>query len=60
MVDDSTKDLENTATPSPKKGRWARTAEEMSNQGILKGNGEDLLKDIREFRDDFEIGRDGE
>lgn len=60
MVDDSKKDLENTTAPSPKKSRWARAAEEMSNQGLLKGNDRELLKDIREFRDDFEIGRDGE
>ena len=38
-----------------KKSRWAQTAEEMSEQGYLKGKAEGLLESIHEFRDDFEI-----
>ena len=47
--------LEETKKKSGKKGRWARTAEEMSKQGYLKGKGEQFLESIHEFRDDFEI-----
>ena len=37
------------------KSRWARAAEEMSEQGYLKGKGEELIESIHEFRDNFEI-----
>jgi hypothetical protein len=38
-----------------KKNRWAQVAEEMSAQAYLKGRGEELAENIREFRDGFEI-----
>ena len=47
--------LEETKKKPGKKGRWARAAEEMSEQGYLRGRGKELLESIREFRDDFEI-----
>jgi len=44
-----------TAVKPVKKDRWALVAEEMSEQGYLKGKGEELLETIRDFREDFEI-----
>ena len=35
---------EGTAKEPRKKSRWALAAEEMSKQGYLRGNGEELLK----------------
>ncbi len=46
---------EETLKKQGRKSRWARTAEEMSEQGYLKGRGEEILESIHEFRDDFEI-----
>lgn len=41
---------------TPERGnRWARVAEEMSAKGQLAGVDEELLEDVRGFRDDFEI-----
>jgi hypothetical protein len=46
---------EETLKKQGRKSRWARTAEEMSGQGYLKGRGEEILESIHEFREDFEI-----
>ena len=46
---------EESSKKSREKSRWAQTAREMSEQGYLKGKGEELLESIHEFRDDFEI-----
>lgn len=46
---------EETLKEQGRKSRWAQTAEEMSEQGYLKGRAEGLLESIHEFRDDFEI-----
>lgn len=46
---------EETSREPGKKSRWARAAEEMSEQGYLRGKGEELLESIHEFRDEFEI-----
>ena len=46
---------EETSKKTGKKSRWAQAAEEMSEQGYLRGKGEELLESIHEFRDDFEI-----
>ena len=46
---------EETSKKTGKKSRWAKAAEEMSEQGYLRGKGEELLESIHEFRDDFEI-----
>jgi hypothetical protein len=44
-----------TSPASKKKGHWAQVAEEMSQQGYFDGRGEEVIKNIREFRDGFEI-----
>jgi hypothetical protein len=46
---------EEKSNKTGKKSRWAQAAEEMSEQGYLRGKGEELLESIHEFRDDFEI-----
>jgi len=46
---------EETSRKSEKENRWARTAEGMSEQGYLRGKGEELIESIHEFRDNFEI-----
>ena len=45
---------EETSKKTGKKSRWAQAAEEMSEQGYLRGKGEELLESIHEFRDNFE------
>jgi hypothetical protein len=42
---------EETSKKTGKKSRWAQAAEEMSEQGYLRGKGEELLESIHEFRD---------
>ena len=46
---------EETSKKTGEKNRWAQAAEEMSEQGYLRGKGEELLESIHEFREDFEI-----
>jgi predicted DNA-binding antitoxin AbrB/MazE fold protein len=37
----------------PRKGKWARVAEEISSQGNLTGKSEEINRIVREFRDNF-------
>jgi hypothetical protein len=43
-----------TAMPK-KKGRWALAAERLRSEGFLSGQGEEVKKLIRDFRDGLDI-----
>jgi hypothetical protein len=40
--------------PAPA-GRWARLAERMSREAPMLGKSEEFLKQVREFRDNFDM-----
>ncbi len=46
---------EQTRKKPGEKSRWAIVAEEMVQEGLLRGKSEKLLESIRDFRDNFEI-----
>jgi len=39
----------------PEKNRWARAADRLRSEGFLKGQGEEVKKLIRDFREDFNL-----
>jgi hypothetical protein len=53
-IEGKRKQEETTRKPG-KKSRWAIVAEEMVQEGLLRGKSEKLLESIRDFRDNFEI-----
>jgi hypothetical protein len=53
-IEDQRKQEETRKKPG-KKSRWAIVAEEMVQEGLLRGKSEKLLESIRDFRDNFEI-----
>ncbi len=38
-----------------KKNRWARAADRLRSEGFLKGQGEEVKKLTRDFREDFNL-----
>lgn len=41
--------------PTAQKGKWAKIAERIEKESYLKGYSEEVVKDIRKFRDNFSL-----
>ena len=58
MLEKYEQSLSETTTPTKKKSKWAKIAEDMHNESPLHGLSEELNAISKEFRDDFSFKHD--